>query len=90
MFLGVERGQCVCLATSPPSVSPQSRQCGSLEDLELYGPPLSVTGIALLLKKKKKKRQHYLKIGGVVGASPVELPVIALHSVKYCAACHVQ
>jgi hypothetical protein len=47
MFLGVEGGQHVRLKSLPSSVSQLSGKCGSLNTSQSYGPPRSVTRIAL-------------------------------------------
>jgi hypothetical protein len=47
IFLGVKGSWRIGLTTMPTSMSQLSRKCGKLNILQPYGPPRTVTGIAL-------------------------------------------
>jgi hypothetical protein len=51
-FWWVQRGWCVGLTTSPPSMSRLSRQCGILNIPQSYRPPRPVMRITLLFTLK--------------------------------------
>jgi hypothetical protein len=75
----------VRLTTSPPSVSLLSRECGSLDVSQPYGPPLPITGITLLAPKFTPLDMPHKEVNWEYTEYVCKIPLINITTTKIMA-----